>query len=298
MEAFKFLDKNGESPYSHFFWPLPKGDKPGDWLPEIPELIECKAGYHFTDTKNLLAWLQPRAFLFEPAGKVEQYNNKYASTGGRLIKELSFPPKDGRIALGSVLALLREFDEEVDSNLHSLYGGNCSRRAYPYKYTNVYSIFRDIETELLNDRPYKPSDTVHQTLSFSGMTPYPGSLPKHLHAFRLMSEIEPYHHIEYSRHLLKCLIALRDTLSGSSRYLEQRCFSSQRYVFDSNLHLHPLVGSLDSPVLPEMKYSVPAIRDTREILGAIVSKTSYRFNDILASLFNVSLRSFTNGEKQ
>jgi hypothetical protein len=300
MPFFKFLDENGHSPYSHFFWPLPKNDEPGDWLPEVAELIECKSGYHFTDTKNLFDWLGPRAFLFEPAGKVEQYSNKYASTGGRLIRELSFPYRDSCITLGSLLALLREFDEVVEKKLPGLYDKISAQRAYPYRHGNTYALFREIEAGLCNAVLFPHNGMIQQTLSFSNMAPYPNSLIEHMHAFRLMSEVGAYRHVEYSRHLLKCLIILKDALSDAARYLCQRCFSYHTYVFDDDSALS-ISNVFDGhiPAFPSRKYSVVSGNGAAEVLDVIAASTSKRFSAVLASLFNAaSSCSETNGEKQ
>ena len=56
MKYYKFLDEGNTGPYSNFdFTPyLPKGDKPGKWLPAVDALEMCDSGYHVCDADHLL----------------------------------------------------------------------------------------------------------------------------------------------------------------------------------------------------------------------------------------------------
>jgi hypothetical protein len=72
-------------------WPLPKGDKPGDWLEVDGKLLACATGLHLTDLRHLGLWTRigSRIFLAEVEGPVIDADNKFVVRRARLVRELS-----------------------------------------------------------------------------------------------------------------------------------------------------------------------------------------------------------------
>ena len=71
MKYYKILERSGRAPfvYPWFFWPLPKGNNPGKWLPAIKgELVMGRRGYHVLKWRDVEKWrdfIHP-TFLFRP----------------------------------------------------------------------------------------------------------------------------------------------------------------------------------------------------------------------------------------
>ncbi len=95
--AFKVLNENGQSCNGgNAQWFLPKGDRPGKWMPETKgELVPCINGYHLCRPADLIEWLGPRIWLAEYRGGVATSDNKIVVRQARLIKRL---PWDDSIA--------------------------------------------------------------------------------------------------------------------------------------------------------------------------------------------------------
>ena len=91
MKYYKFLQKNHRGEHSKYLYSkeyLPQGDNPGEWLPYIEELIECKQGYHACTKKNLLDWASDDLYEVEFKGKAEHGNTKVVSHQMRFIRKI------------------------------------------------------------------------------------------------------------------------------------------------------------------------------------------------------------------
>lgn len=90
MVVYKAL-RDGISPVQHFTWPLPEGDKPGDWveiLPtEKPKL--CAKGLHGYLTRKRAENEGNQVFEMEIEGDIEKDNDKATGRRGRLVRQLS-----------------------------------------------------------------------------------------------------------------------------------------------------------------------------------------------------------------
>ena len=70
-------------------WYLPKGNKPGKWMPKIKgDLIACENAYHILRPEHLVRWLGPAIFKVEPRGEVIYRDDKLICREARLLSRL------------------------------------------------------------------------------------------------------------------------------------------------------------------------------------------------------------------
>ena len=87
MQLYKVLN-GGRSTYQDFVWPLPKGKRPGKWLPKIKgELVACENGYHLCREKDILEWLGPEIYEAEHKGELVDAGPKVVVREARLIRK-------------------------------------------------------------------------------------------------------------------------------------------------------------------------------------------------------------------
>lgn len=87
--SVKFLKADGTGPYSGFAWPLPSGDRPGDWV-EVPgALIPCEVGLHYTTLAHWRDWRDARLFAIETDGEVLDAGDKLVCRRARLTREIT-----------------------------------------------------------------------------------------------------------------------------------------------------------------------------------------------------------------
>ena len=67
-------------------WFLPKGSRPGRWMPKIEHLKPCRSGYHVCEPRDLLEWIGPAIFEVEVRGKTIRAENKTVVQQARLIR--------------------------------------------------------------------------------------------------------------------------------------------------------------------------------------------------------------------
>ena len=68
---YKYLNSDGTTPQGYGRWPMPVGDAPGEWLPEIAgELEACANGYHVMEARDLIDWSGPVLAEVEVTGDV------------------------------------------------------------------------------------------------------------------------------------------------------------------------------------------------------------------------------------
>ena len=85
---YKALDQNGCAMHGgKSKWALPKGDKPGRWMPRLMGLIMCEHGYHLVRDATLLEWLGPRIFEAEARGAMMEEESKLCCESARLLRE-------------------------------------------------------------------------------------------------------------------------------------------------------------------------------------------------------------------
>jgi hypothetical protein len=86
MIGFKFLRRDGTSPFTGFVWPLPDG-APGAWVDA--EIDPCRSGIHVCRRGDLPLWLGPRLFEVELGGEIVELQDKLVAARGRLLREIA-----------------------------------------------------------------------------------------------------------------------------------------------------------------------------------------------------------------
>ena len=90
---YKFLDEKyhatNVTKFSYRRY-LPKGGKPGKWLPEIEGDLElCRNGYHATDANRLPSWASVHLFEVEFEGDILTGDDKVCGRKMRIVREVT-----------------------------------------------------------------------------------------------------------------------------------------------------------------------------------------------------------------
>lgn len=97
-EFYKVLGKNGDARMGVGTWYLPRGMRPGKWMPTIEgDLVPCCNGYHLARESDLLNWLGPRIFVAEYRGDVITADDKIVVRDARLIRETAWTDRAARL---------------------------------------------------------------------------------------------------------------------------------------------------------------------------------------------------------
>jgi hypothetical protein len=90
MKYYKALTADNKGPYSNFDFTkyLPKGKRPGKWLPVVKNLEVCQAGYHCCKASDLLDWIKDNAYEVEIRGKKITSDNKICAEQMRFTKKV------------------------------------------------------------------------------------------------------------------------------------------------------------------------------------------------------------------
>lgn len=90
VRYFKFLDEDGISPFATFDYRkyLPKGNRPGKWLPTKKKIFMCAYGYHAATLERCTSWFNDRMFEVELAGKIEEGMDKVVAQRMRFLREI------------------------------------------------------------------------------------------------------------------------------------------------------------------------------------------------------------------
>ena len=92
---YKILKEDGSTYHRHGKWNLPKGKRPGKWMPRIDNLEMCRSGYHLATEFGLISWLGATIYEVEWRGRILEQEDKICVSQARLIRKL---PWDERIA--------------------------------------------------------------------------------------------------------------------------------------------------------------------------------------------------------
>jgi len=90
MKIYKVLASDGVSPHhgGSGKWFVPKGKRPGKWMPAIKDIQPCARGYHFVNLEQLPTWLGPTLYEVEVRGQVIHRADKSVAEQARLIRKV------------------------------------------------------------------------------------------------------------------------------------------------------------------------------------------------------------------
>ena len=98
MKYYKVLGKDGKPCNGgNGKWFLPKGKRPGKWMPFIEHLRPCVRGYHVCRQKDLLDWINETVYLVEIRGKKIIRDDKIVVQQARLIKQMAWNETTARL---------------------------------------------------------------------------------------------------------------------------------------------------------------------------------------------------------
>jgi hypothetical protein len=85
VTAYKFLRRDGTTPFTGFRWDLPNGE-PGDWVEA--RVAPCLSGIHACRPSDLPHWVGPVLYEIELEGEVVEARSKLVATRGRLLRRI------------------------------------------------------------------------------------------------------------------------------------------------------------------------------------------------------------------
>ena len=98
---YKFLTEHNTGAYSEFDYSeyLPKGNKPGKWLPKVEKIELCSRGYHACKKADVLDWLNAQMFEVELRGETIEDATKIVAQQMRIVKKITtWNDKTARLA--------------------------------------------------------------------------------------------------------------------------------------------------------------------------------------------------------
>ncbi len=92
MKLYKVLNNNQSCSGGEFDWTpyLPHDGQPGEWTPEVDDIVLCQSGWHGTDANHLIDYLDGNQ-LFEvevDAACIKRRDNKFVTRRMRLVKQI------------------------------------------------------------------------------------------------------------------------------------------------------------------------------------------------------------------
>lgn len=87
---YKFLHDNNTGGFSTLPWYLPKGKRPGKWMPKINHVIPCVRGYHVCAYNQVLPWMSSKLYRVEVRSDFAEGIDKCVFGQARLIERLDW----------------------------------------------------------------------------------------------------------------------------------------------------------------------------------------------------------------
>lgn len=101
MTLYKVLGPNGESIHGGTgTWFLPKGKRPGKWMPKVEHVWVCSSGYHLVTITALPRWLILDCTIWEAEGRGAEDGDAQGKTAfaqARLLRRVYLSEKDMRL---------------------------------------------------------------------------------------------------------------------------------------------------------------------------------------------------------
>ncbi len=69
-------------------WHLPKGNRPGKWMPVVKGIEPCDRGYHLVTIEHLPEWIGSTLWVAEGRGEHVEYKGKHVFSQARLIRKI------------------------------------------------------------------------------------------------------------------------------------------------------------------------------------------------------------------
>lgn len=130
-------------------WHLPKGSKPGKWMPKITPVVACKSGYHLVTIDQLLNWLGPTIWIAEGKGEHLKQKDKHVFSEARLVQMTHWNKDSARLfAADCAERVLHIFEERYPTDSRPREAINAARMgitgevaaaaaAYAYAYADA-----------------------------------------------------------------------------------------------------------------------------------------------------------------
>jgi hypothetical protein len=99
MHAYKIL-KDGRSEFTGWRWPLPDGDRLGEWVHAAGPIALCVNGIHASTPEQLPHWIGTELWEIELAGEVLEDDAALVASQARLLRRVDGwdEPMRGRFA--------------------------------------------------------------------------------------------------------------------------------------------------------------------------------------------------------
>jgi hypothetical protein len=117
---YKFLTADQHGPYSRFDYKpyLPKGKRPGKWLPKLDNLAMCSTGYHVCELKDWRRWARADLYLVETKGDGVHSDDKSAFGQIRLVRKVDTWNQDNlvRFAVKCARRQLKHYETQYPAD--------------------------------------------------------------------------------------------------------------------------------------------------------------------------------------
>jgi hypothetical protein len=87
MRAYKVLNE-GRSEFTGWQWPLPSGERPGEWVHADGPIGVCLNGIHASTTEQLPHWLGIELWEIELGGEIVRDEAAVVASRGRLVRSV------------------------------------------------------------------------------------------------------------------------------------------------------------------------------------------------------------------
>ena len=86
MTYYKVLAEDGSACHGGSGkWHLPKGKRPGKWMPKLTDITPCQRGYHLVTLEQLPQWLGATIWVAEGRGEHIKESDKHVFSQARLL---------------------------------------------------------------------------------------------------------------------------------------------------------------------------------------------------------------------
>lgn len=112
---YKAFAADGRTLHTRDPWPLPKGKRPGKWLPPINNIEPCKRGYHVMTADQLCYWPGWSLYEVEVKGDIIEGDEKVVVSQARLLRRVNWNEKKLYLWLSDVAELALSHAKVTDT---------------------------------------------------------------------------------------------------------------------------------------------------------------------------------------